>query len=72
MKLGGHCPWKSHLYDIEDEAKARGEDVKELYYVLYPDQRGAWFVQPAAVAARACCNHALTHVRPCMQAHPVC
>jgi len=54
MKLGGHCPWKSHLYDIEDEAKARGEDVTELYYVLYPDQRGAWFVQPAAVGCRSC------------------
>jgi len=40
IKLRRFCPWKSHLFDIEQE---RGE--QEVKYVLYEDQKGRWRIQ---------------------------
>jgi len=47
LKLEGHCPWKSHLRDIEAEKKASGAAEPPVLYVLYQDQRGAWYVHEA-------------------------
>lgn len=41
--LSQFCPWKDHLYTLEDEA-GLSEDAKPLY-VLYQDSSGGWRVQ---------------------------
>eukprot|EP00640_Fibrocapsa_japonica_P001825 CAMPEP_0113937208 /NCGR_PEP_ID=MMETSP1339-20121228/3879_1 /TAXON_ID=94617 /ORGANISM="Fibrocapsa japonica" /LENGTH=444 /DNA_ID=CAMNT_0000939893 /DNA_START=228 /DNA_END=1562 /DNA_ORIENTATION=- /assembly_acc=CAM_ASM_000762 len=57
MVLDQFCPWKSHLYDLEEEEeeeeKDKGEGAKAaaVKYVLYTDQGGQWRVQ--AVAAES-------------------
>ncbi|CAK7267545.1 hypothetical protein SEPCBS119000_002608 [Sporothrix epigloea] len=40
------CPWKDHLYTLEDQTN----DGKKVLYVLYPDKEERWRVQcvPAA------------------------
>ena len=35
------CPWKEHLFDIEEELKISGE----IKFVLFQDQNSAWRVQ---------------------------
>jgi len=37
----GHCPWKEHLLNLEDELGIVGE----IKFVLFTDQNGAWRVQ---------------------------
>jgi len=41
MLENGGCPWKDHLFSIEEELKIEGE----ILYVLYPDPLGQWRVQ---------------------------
>ena len=44
VALDGHCPWKSHLYDIEAELSTPAAPVC-IKYVLYADEKGNWRVQ---------------------------
>jgi len=44
LLLAQPCPWKSHLYDLEDESFS-GLSKGDVKYVLYPDSNGQWRVQ---------------------------
>ena len=47
MKLSSFVPWKSHLYELENELGITGQ----LKYVVYQDERdGSWRVQAVAAA----------------------
>eukprot|EP00758_Cryptobia_borreli_P016266 Tbor_TRINITY_DN6091_c0_g2::TRINITY_DN6091_c0_g2_i1::g.11192::m.11192 len=37
----GGCPWREHLFDIENEHNTRGQ----VLYVLFPDGKGGWRIQ---------------------------
>uniref|UniRef100_A0A3P9MHX6 Chromosome 12 open reading frame 10 n=1 Tax=Oryzias latipes TaxID=8090 RepID=A0A3P9MHX6_ORYLA len=37
----GGCPWKEHLFDLENELQVE----TQIKFVLYPDQNGHWRVQ---------------------------
>ena len=41
IKLPCYCPWKEHLFELEEE---KGADPKPLY-ALYEDDKGAWRIQ---------------------------
>jgi len=41
IKLEGYCPWKDHLFTLEDDLGCAGRAL----YMLYPDQGGKWRVQ---------------------------
>lgn len=41
VKLNMSCPWKEHLFDIEQENNVGGE----ILYVLYPDKGSNWRIQ---------------------------
>eukprot|EP01101_Sappina_pedata_P004284 TRINITY_DN1791_c0_g1_i1.p2 TRINITY_DN1791_c0_g1~~TRINITY_DN1791_c0_g1_i1.p2 ORF type:complete len:359 (-),score=176.50 TRINITY_DN1791_c0_g1_i1:56-1027(-) len=41
FKLESHCPWSSHLYDIEREKKISSP----ILYALYQDPTGSWRIQ---------------------------
>lgn len=40
----GGCPWKSHLFELEEQLSA-SDYPRKLFYVLYADQSGNWRVQ---------------------------
>lgn len=44
MVLEQACPWKDHLFDIEDKAKG-----DEIIYVVYPDSGGTYRIQAVPV-----------------------
>lgn len=47
MKLNSYCPWKEHLYQLEEELGISGE----VKYVLYEDEREKkWRIQAVGVA----------------------
>eukprot|EP01117_Protostelium_nocturnum_P006551 TRINITY_DN235_c3_g1_i1.p1 TRINITY_DN235_c3_g1~~TRINITY_DN235_c3_g1_i1.p1 ORF type:complete len:359 (-),score=108.33 TRINITY_DN235_c3_g1_i1:67-1143(-) len=39
--LGQHCPWKGHLYELEEETKMS----PNIKFALFADQSGSWRVQ---------------------------
>lgn len=42
LRFEGACPWKSHLYDLEDEQNVLGK----IKFVIFKDDReGKWRVQ---------------------------
>lgn len=48
IKFDQHCPWKSHLYDLEQEAGTAGK----IKFVVYEDEReNKWRVQAVNVSA---------------------
>lgn len=47
MKLNSYCPWKEHLYQLEEELGIAGQ----VKYVLYEDEREKkWRIQAVGVA----------------------
>lgn len=46
LKLSQACPWKSHLFDLEEEAGTTGQYL----YALYPDSAGGWRIQAVPVS----------------------
>uniref|UniRef100_A0A7S2WI89 Uncharacterized protein n=1 Tax=Mucochytrium quahogii TaxID=96639 RepID=A0A7S2WI89_9STRA len=44
VKFEQSCPWKSHLYLLEEEGTAKLK-VGDVKYVLYEDSNGAWRIQ---------------------------
>jgi len=43
LQLDQSCPWKEHLFSIEEENKITEEE--KIVYVLYADQSGNWRLQ---------------------------
>eukprot|EP00871_Galdieria_phlegrea_P003844 jgi/Galph1/4460/GphlegSOOS_G3052.1 len=54
MVLETACPWKSHLYELEEENLSNDnmddKDIKSVKYVLYPRKDGSWSVQAVSVS----------------------
>ena len=48
----GGMPWKSHVYELEQELGVE----KEILYVLYTDQGGMWRIQCVSVEGQAFTN----------------
>jgi uncharacterized UPF0160 family protein len=48
VQLMQYCPWKSHLYDLEEEL-GLGTPDKQPWFVLYEDEKKNWRVQAIAV-----------------------
>jgi len=40
MRLERTCPWKDHLYNLEEEMS-----IEQILYVLYGDSDGRWRIQ---------------------------
>jgi len=47
VQLATYCPWKSHIYDLEQEMGLTGETLP--LYVLYEDEKKNWRVQAISV-----------------------
>jgi len=47
MQLSTFCPWKEHLYELEEELGIVGK----LKYCIYQDDKGAYRVQAVSVTA---------------------
>lgn len=43
------CPWKSHLYTIEEETKNEGQ----ILFVFFQDDRGMYRVQAVSASANS-------------------
>jgi len=43
------CPWKAHLYALEEENAQGSQESKSIKYVLYPRKDGSWSVQAVSV-----------------------
>ena len=50
MVLPQFCPWKSHIYELEEELSTEAAPV-EIKYVLYEDSSGKWRIQCVSVNA---------------------
>ena len=55
MTLSRFCPWKDHLFELEELEKqklvVKGEEYTPVLYVLYGDTSGSWRIQvPNAVS----------------------
>lgn len=48
VQLMQYCPWKSHLYDLEEEMGLSTPD-KQPWFVLYEDEKKNWRVQAISV-----------------------
>ena len=45
----GGCPWKDHLFQLEEELNIE----KPIKFVLYTDQSGKWRVQCVPVSSNS-------------------
>lgn len=56
LRMARRAPWKSHLFDIEEEDRAarasktgdasvESQEVPKILYALYPDTSGGWRIQ---------------------------
>lgn len=45
----GHCPWKDHLFDVENELKLE----KPIKFVIFSDSHDNWRVQAVSVNAKS-------------------
>ncbi|GJD10214.1 UPF0160 protein [Galdieria sulphuraria] len=45
------CPWKSHLYELEEVAQ--NDEAKSIKYVLYPRKDGSWSVQAVSLSEQS-------------------
>ena len=50
MKLSSFVPWKSHLYELEEELGIQGEGETVKYVVYEDDRDGSWRIQAVGVA----------------------
>ena len=48
VQLMQYCPWKSHIYDLEQELGLTAPD-KQPWFVLYEDEKKNWRVQAISV-----------------------
>lgn len=54
MVLETACPWKSHLYELEEaEASQNNNQANMIKYVLYPRKDGCWSVQAVSVTEQS-------------------
>eukprot|EP01134_Creolimax_fragrantissima_P007614 CFRG7614T1 len=55
LELETACPWKDHFFDLEGELPENA-DLKDVLYVIFPDNAGSWRVQgvPTAPSSFEC------------------
>lgn len=54
MILTKSCPWKEHLFSVEEEFKREGE----IKYVVFQDTRGDYMMQSAPLSPSSFDNRA--------------
>ncbi|GJQ09673.1 hypothetical protein GpartN1_g1464.t1 [Galdieria partita] len=47
------CPWKSHLYELEEAEAALNDKAKSVKYVVYPRKDGSWSVQAVSLTEQS-------------------
>lgn len=71
--LSHFCPWKDHLFELEETLKKADSAYSPVLYVLYGDSGGSWRIQ-VRLRLLFCCRHVLcvcdAHV--CMFIRCVC
>ena len=50
MKLSSFVPWKSHVYELEEELGIQGDEANVKYVVYGDDKDGSWRIQAVGVA----------------------
>ena len=54
----GGCPWKDHLFSLEEERQIKGQ----ILYLLYEDTSGQWRVQCVPEVSTIWCLRALSRL----------
>ena len=48
----GGCPWKEHMFTLENEMNIIG-GAEQILYVIFPDEKGSWRVQGVPLASHS-------------------